>query len=187
MNESINNLTVPQRAAMFLRVPESGVEWLDDMIRESRKMDKRQPRKPKDIPDSEKFKAFWAAYPKHDGRPYAEKVFAHLAPDDKKLGEIIAGIALWKRSQKWKAGYVWLPSTYLNGRHWESVPYELRNSQPITTGNKEIDKLRTYVFRDYTIPLTPGQEAEMGELMTKHRATYNKMLSEQRQEEEAAQ
>jgi hypothetical protein len=68
------------------------------------------------------FTAFWAAYPRKDGKQKAFAAWLKLAPDDDTQRQIAADIDRRRRSTQWmkdEGQFIPHGSTYLNGRRWE--------------------------------------------------------------------
>ena len=69
--------------------------------------------------DTEDFKAFWDAYPKHQNKQAARTAFEKV---DVPLHTLLDAIEEQKRSKQWlkdDGEYIPLPSTWLNGKRWE--------------------------------------------------------------------
>jgi DNA-binding MarR family transcriptional regulator len=65
------------------------------------------------------FEAFWAAYPKKEGRKDAEAAWAKV---DAPLAVLLAAVAARAKTEDWmkaKGQFVPLPATYLRGKRWE--------------------------------------------------------------------
>lgn len=83
---------------------------------------KRKKATAKEDYDLEGFNAFYAAYPRHEGKADALKAWNKLKPDivlQTKMGE---SLAAQKQSQQWQKNngqYIPMPSTWLNGKRWE--------------------------------------------------------------------
>lgn len=74
------------------------------------------------------FDAFWSAYPRKTAKPQAAKAFARLGPTDALLPQMLAAIAVQRKSAQWtKDGgeFIPHPATWLNGRRWEDKPAEV--------------------------------------------------------------
>ena len=86
------------------------------------KPSKRKKASAKEDYDLEGFDAFYAAYPRHEGKAAALKAWNKLKPDivlQTKMGEALNA---QKQSQQWQKNngqYIPMPSTWLNGRRWE--------------------------------------------------------------------
>lgn len=73
-------------------------------------------------PEKPGFSAFWAAYPRKDGKKDALKAWNRLAPGAGELEEILSALGRQRASPQWtKEGgqFIPLPATWLNGRRWE--------------------------------------------------------------------
>lgn len=83
------------------------------------------------------FTRFWDAYPQCDQKVNKRGIFEKWK--SRKLedltDEILAGLARWKTSKKWRDGYVPLVSTWINQSRWESPT----NSAPIEKEPEEND------------------------------------------------
>jgi hypothetical protein len=77
--------------------------------------------------ETERFAAFWSAYPKKVAKDDARKAFAKRKPDDATLARMLQALAEQQASPLWtKNGgeYIPHPTTWLNGGRWldESAP-----------------------------------------------------------------
>lgn len=98
--------------------------WYDSQSQEEGKTKppKRKKAAPKEDYDLEGFNAFYAAYPRHEGKADALKAWNKLKPDivlQAKMGEALTA---QKKSPQWTKNngqYIPMPSTWLNGRRWE--------------------------------------------------------------------
>lgn len=71
---------------------------------------------------SAEFREFWSAYPKKVDRLETVKVWVKGLLDGK-LGEILAGLECWKRTEQWQdVDKIPYPSTWLNKRRWKDAP-----------------------------------------------------------------
>lgn len=72
------------------------------------------------------FEAFWAAYPRQDGRawpkPTAYDEWRKLRPDGELADAILAGVVAWKAGRDWRCGYISRPDRWLKARSWEEPP-----------------------------------------------------------------
>lgn len=83
---------------------------------------KRKKASPKEDYDLEGFNAFYAAYPRHEGKEAALKAWNKLAPDVVLQEQMGKALEVQKQSQQWRKDggqYIPMPSTWLNGRRWE--------------------------------------------------------------------
>lgn len=72
--------------------------------------------------DPEAFEAFWAKYPRKDGRKAAIRAWDKLKPDKALCRTMYAALSRQRRSEQWaEEGGRFIPhfSTWLNGRKWE--------------------------------------------------------------------
>lgn len=83
---------------------------------------KRKRSEPKVVPDwkTERFEAFWQAYPCGKSKQAAIKAWDKLRPDDALLEQMARGLKRAMQSRQWQEG-IGIPyaSTWLNGRRWE--------------------------------------------------------------------
>lgn len=83
---------------------------------------KRKKASPKEDYDLEGFNAFYAAYPRHEGKAAALKAWNKLAPDVVLQEQMGKALEVQKQSQQWRKDggqYIPMPSTWLNGKRWE--------------------------------------------------------------------
>lgn len=66
-----------------------------------------------------RFDRWYAAYPKREHRPDAERAWRSLDPDDDLTERLIADAAARQNGRKWAQGFIELPASYLNKRVWE--------------------------------------------------------------------
>ncbi len=106
-------------------------------------------------PISPLFDSFWAAYPKHQDKQGALKVFEKLKPDQELLDQMLKAINAWKQSEQWtKDGgqFIPMPATWLNRRRWEDeLPQTGRSGKQVSA--------QQYEQRNYT---EDGLEKELG-------------------------
>jgi phage replication O-like protein O len=82
--------------------------------------DNQQETKPFPRSLRERFEIFWLAYPRKTEKQDALKAFEKLNPDDDLLAEILAAVALAKRSEQWKVKkYIKHGATWLNKACWQ--------------------------------------------------------------------
>ena len=71
----------------------------------------------------ERFKKFWAAYPKKVGKEIAHRAFLKLKPTDDDLNVWLQAIEAHKQSRQWRdPQYIPYPATWLNQKRWEDAP-----------------------------------------------------------------
>lgn len=68
--------------------------------------------------ESPHFDRWWAEYPKHQDRLGALKAW-HRHDCDAMVDRIVADTRRLKATAKWKAGYIPMPATFINGARWE--------------------------------------------------------------------
>lgn len=74
---------------------------------------------------SERFKEFWAAYPKKIGKDAALKAFMKRKPSADLVSKMIAAIEWQKQTDQWtkdNGQYIPNPATWLNQGRWEDEP-----------------------------------------------------------------
>lgn len=72
--------------------------------------------------DTEEFKAFWDAYPRHANKPGARTEFAKA---DVPLETLLDSIEQWKKTDQWSKDdgqYIPYPAKWLKERRWEDTP-----------------------------------------------------------------
>lgn len=114
-----------------------------DIETETKKRNKKEKQNPE---RDARFDRFWFAYPKHEAKQSARKVFDKLDPDDSLLEIIIAAIEKQKQSDQWTRDggqYIPYPATWLNQRRWEDETLKPAARKP---NNPAVD----YEQRDYT-------------------------------------
>jgi len=90
------------------------------------------------------FQTFWDSYPRKVAKLDALKAWVKGACDGK-LGEILAGLESWKRTEQWgdveKIPY---PATFLNGRRWQETPQKgvTKNEQKGERTKRAIERVR---------------------------------------------
>lgn len=116
--------------------------------------DKREKSNKKDF----EFSLFWKAYPKKENKKKAASLFRNckdLPPIDKHI-EILEA---WKKTKRWKEGYIPLPSTWINGERWEDdLPVEMFDYTSLTDEDKKI-----YMAHLRDFPREPETMAEFRE------------------------
>lgn len=78
--------------------------------------------------DPEAFEAFWAKYPRKDGRKAAIRAWDKLKPDKALCRTMYAALSRQRKSKQWaEEGGRFIPhfSTWLNGRKWEDRGVDL--------------------------------------------------------------
>lgn len=89
------------------------------------------------------FDRFWAAYPRHDTKAEARKVFDRLNPDENLLAVMLAAIEQQKKGNQWSdPRYIPQPRTWLNQRRWEDEPQRTVHPKPLSA--------QQYEQRDYS-------------------------------------
>jgi len=95
---------------------------------------------------SEEFYQFWNAYPKKVDRLEALKVWVKGMLDGN-LGEILAGLECWKRTEQWQdMDKIPYPSTWLNKRRWKDAPQVVKkvsaSQQKARNTDEAIERVR---------------------------------------------
>ena len=86
---------------------------------------------------AERFEAFYAVYPRHQGKKDALKAFQALAPDDDAFAEIMDGLTRRIQSKEWRLGgqqFIPLPATFLRGERWKDENVEVGFNKPYQRG-----------------------------------------------------
>jgi hypothetical protein len=68
------------------------------------------------LPDE--FESFWRAYPKHEAKEAARKVWARLQPDAALVGRMLEAITMQRASRNWREGFIPQPARWLTGKRW---------------------------------------------------------------------
>ena len=66
----------------------------------------------------ERFRIFWEAYPRKEGKKEALAKWMKLAPDEELTGKIVRAVVRAKGTQQWKEGFIPHAKTYLHGERW---------------------------------------------------------------------
>jgi len=76
---------------------------------------------PTDLPE---FDAFWAAYPRHDGKKDARAMWIKIKPGPELVKKILAALE-WQRPEMLRSEKCFrpLPETWLRGERWEDEPF----------------------------------------------------------------
>lgn len=93
-----------------------------DSMPANTKPSKRKKESAKEDYDLDGFDAFYAAYPRHEGKAAALKAWNKLKPDIVLQTKMGAALNVQKQSQQWiknNGQYIPMPSTWLNGKRWE--------------------------------------------------------------------
>ena len=90
--------------------------------RAATKKDQRDPGNPSVVWWSDRFDAFWAAYPRKEKKPLARTAWMKVPPADRDFDAIMAGLTRWKASDQWARDVIQHPTTWLNQRQWEDEP-----------------------------------------------------------------
>jgi len=105
---------------------------------------------------SEDFEEFWRAYPPGRGvKKVAYAEWQKIGPDQKLMGEIMAGLNAWKRSKQWQdPSYIKHAERWLRGEMWENPPADVApsNAQRQPTYANSVDP--------YDAQLLAGLEGE---------------------------
>jgi len=106
--------------------------------------EKKNPSPTKPTLGSIEFQTFWDSYPRKVAKLDALKAWVKGACDGK-LGEILAGLESWKRTEQWgdveKIPY---PATFLNGKRWQETPQKgvTKNEQKGERTKRAIERVR---------------------------------------------
>jgi len=74
-----------------------------------------------DSKDNSDFDIFWKAYPNKAGKKPALKAWNNAKPD---LEVVLQAIQWQKQTDKWKKGFIYNATTYINQEHWNDEPIE---------------------------------------------------------------
>ena len=91
------------------------------------------------------FVAFWAGYPRKEGRGDAVAKWRKLDPDAALVAAIMRGLDRWRASDTWARGFRVHASTWLHQRRWEDEPAPASGLSPKTSAN--VDAGRRFVER----------------------------------------
>ncbi len=82
------------------------------------------------------FETFWAAYPKGHGnkKPSFDK-WRQLNPDTELVGQIMAGLERWRRSERWEHGFIKNADIWLRERWFEDDPPAANVVRPKTAAD----------------------------------------------------
>lgn len=78
------------------------------------------------------FDRFWVAYPRHQGKEAARKVWEKLNPDAALLEIMLSALERQRASDQWRRDggqFIPYPATWLNGRRWEDEPTPIQARQ----------------------------------------------------------
>ncbi len=122
--------------------------------------DEKKPKRPQQkYPDD--FETFWKAYPSGNGnkaRSYDQ--WKRIAPDAELMADILAGVELWKQSDRWKRGFVKAAETWLKDAWWANDPPGI----PMVNGRKSLD-IRDYAPSEWPAlaygPVNSPEEREL--------------------------
>lgn len=70
------------------------------------------------------FDIFWNAYPVKVNKKRCMELWKKINPDDALLQKMLESIERWKKTRRWKEGYVKDPDTWLRNENWNDVPDE---------------------------------------------------------------
>jgi hypothetical protein len=87
------------------------------------------------------FAAFWAAYPTQEDELPAKEAWAALGPDPP-IEAILDSLERWKKTARWRAGYVPFAAKWLADRRWEKVPKGSNGQPPKTEAELAAETLR---------------------------------------------
>lgn len=65
------------------------------------------------------FEKFWPAYPVHESRAEAERIWKRLQLTSEDVAVILEALEKHKASDRWKRGFAPTPANWLRGRKWE--------------------------------------------------------------------
>lgn len=77
------------------------------------------------------FWLFWQMYPRKIDKDRARRAWKKLSPDRAMANAILEGLRSWKKCDQWQEErFIPHPTTWLNGRRWESTPPAGRAAPP---------------------------------------------------------
>jgi len=95
-----------------------------------------------------RFKKFWLAYPRKEGKKTAWDKFNRLSPDvQHQVVELVVERA--DKDAKWLAGYVPMPATFFNQERWHDE-YEVRADKKRAAQHKAIEQIICSVCKSDT-------------------------------------
>ena len=69
------------------------------------------------------FEEFWKAYPVHVNKKRCIALWEKIRPDEALFRKMLDSIEAWKKSERWQAGYIRDPDTWLRNENWnDEVP-----------------------------------------------------------------
>lgn len=128
-------LNAREYAAIHLGIPDSGTEWLDEMIRQS--TGKARKSREQAVEPSGDFECFWNVYPRKQAKPDAQRAFAK-AIKKVSLDTIMQAIALQKLSDEWRKKdgvFIPYPASWLNAERWSDSVSTISAAHTITLSN----------------------------------------------------
>ena len=92
----------------------------DDIMPDKIRLDKTRLDNTKNTSsNSNEFELFWKAYPKKEGKQPALTAWLKAEPP---IAEVLKALEWQKETEKWKKGFVYNPTTYINQAHWKDEP-----------------------------------------------------------------
>jgi len=86
------------------------------------------------------FWLFWQMYPRKIDKDRARRAWKKLSPDRAMADAILEGLRRWKKCDQWQdERFIPHPTTWLNGRRWESMPPASRTAAP-ETPEREVEE-----------------------------------------------
>ncbi len=119
---------------------------LDDAINERARQlaagPEPEPAKPTET-TTNRFEAFWKAYPRKTSKKDAEHAFNKVNPSRELYLQMMTALENQKTWQGWQDGYIPEAARWLNGEKWnDEKPAERTNSQPKKeTRSERVDRL----------------------------------------------
>ena len=88
------------------------------------------------------FWLFWQMYPRKIDKDRARRAWKKLSPARAMANAILDGLRLWKKCDQWQdERFIPHPTTWLNGRRWESTPPASRTTaQPPEPPDREVEE-----------------------------------------------
>jgi hypothetical protein len=87
---------------------------------------------------SSQFEAFWAAFPKKEGKAACIKKWEQKHLDDQSLLIVEHVKRRAKEDKKWKDGFIPMPLTFLNQERWTDEYEKIQFKQPVSTQQADL-------------------------------------------------
>lgn len=103
---------------------------------------------------SPEFEEFWQEYPSgHGSKKVAFQRWRELRPDALLRAEIMAGLRVWKQSDRWDRGFIKAAEIWLRDRLWENPPASVAASKQLSGTEKTMATIqRVMAQRNGSVP-----------------------------------